>query len=269
MNADFHVHTRFCDGGDTAADMAAAALALGLDALGFSGHAHTAFDESWCMSPAGTLAYRAEIARLRENYAGRLPILCGVEQDLYSDAPTAGYDYVIGSVHYLHRNGVYLPVDESAEALRRAAAEHFGGDIYALAEAYYQALSTVGERTGCGVVGHFDLIAKFNAGGALFDEGHPRCVAAWQAAADRLLQSGALFEVNTGAMARGYRDAAYPAPEIIAYLAARGGRFLLSGDAHSAAGLCFRFQETRSAAEALGAVFADFPPKPVETVEFA
>ena len=135
MKADWHLHTRYCDGEASPAEMAEAALAAGLDKLGFSGHSYTFFDESWCMSPAGTEAYRREAAALREEYAGRLDIRCGVEQDYYSLENTAGYDYVIGSVHYILAGGEFLPVDESPEHLRAGADKHFGGDIYAFAEA--------------------------------------------------------------------------------------------------------------------------------------
>ena len=31
----------------------------------------------------------------RQEYAGRIRIYMGIEQDLYSTSPTAGYDYVI------------------------------------------------------------------------------------------------------------------------------------------------------------------------------
>ncbi len=256
---DFHVHTTFCDGACSPEEMVRAALEKGMDAIGFSGHSHTPFDESWCMSEAGTQSYRAEIARLKTKYAGRIRILCGVEQDMYSDAPTAGYDYVIGSLHYLRVGGEYLPVDESAAHQTEAAARHFGGDIYAFAEEYYRQLSRVQASTGCDVIGHFDIVAKFNEGGALFDETHPRYVAAWRNAADALLDAGALFEINTGGIARGWRSEPYPAAPIMVYLIARGARFLLSGDAHRPEGLRSGFDRWGAWAEQLGAKIVESP----------
>jgi histidinol-phosphatase (PHP family) len=256
---DYHVHTTYCDGKAKPEAMVRAALKAGLPAIGFTGHSHTAFDESWCMSPAGTAAYRAEIARLKAKFGGRIAVWCGVEQDLLSDASTDGYDYVIGSVHYLAVDGAYIPVDESAADLRAAAARHFGGDLYALAACYYEHVSRVWAVTGCGVIGHFDLITKFNEGGALFDESDPRYVAAWQSAADALLPTGALFEINTGAIARGCRTAPYPAAPILDYLASKGARFLLSGDAHSPGGLCFDFDRWAVWAAGHGAVLVDSP----------
>ncbi|MBQ0038743.1 MAG: histidinol-phosphatase [Clostridiales bacterium] len=248
---DYHIHTTFCDGKNSAEEMVQAAVEKGMTAMGFSGHSHMAFDESWCMSVEDTGQYRREIARLREEYADRIDILCGVEQDFYSDADTAGYDYIIGSVHYLCVDGNYIPVDESPEILRTAAEKHFGGDIYALAEAYYATVGQVWERTHCDIIGHFDLITKFNEGGVLFDESEPRYVRAWHAAADKLLESGALFEVNTGAISRGYRTAPYPAAPIRQYLTEHGARFILSSDSHAAGGLCFRFDELEGTIDGL------------------
>ena len=259
MRADFHVHTHYCDGRASPAQMTEAALAAGLEKLGFSGHSYTFFDETWCMSRAGTEAYRQEVRALREEYAGKLDILCGVEQDYYSGEPTEGYDYVIGSVHYVRAGRNYLPVDESPALLRAGAEKAFGGDLFAFAEAYYETVSRIPEIIGCSVIGHFDLIAKFNEKEPLFDESHPRYVAAWQRAADRLLESGLPFELNTGAIARGYRTLPYPAPEILRYLAARGARFLLSSDSHSPETLCFGFEAWRREAEAMGCRFLDCP----------
>lgn len=259
IRGDFHVHTTFCDGQASPEEMVRAALEQGMDAIGFSGHSRTAFDESWCMSEAGTAAYRAEIARLKRAYAGQISVFCGVEQDMCSDAPTSGYDYVIGSLHYLHVDGEYLPVDESAKYQTDAAARCFGGDLYGFAEAYYRQLAQVQTATGCGVIGHFDLVAKFNEGDTLFDEQHPRYVAAWQAAADALLKSGAVFEINTGAMMRGLRSAPYPAPPILEYLIARGARVLLSGDAHRPDGLRFGFDEWGAWARERGAKIVELP----------
>ena len=145
------------------------------------------------------------------------------------------------------------------EHLRAGADRHFGGDIYAFAEAYFDTVGRVPEIPGCSVIGHFDLIAKFNEQTPLFDESCPRYVAAWQAAAEKLLLSGLPFELNTGAMSRGYRSVPYPAPPILRYLAERGARFLLSSDSHSPGTLCFGFDTWRRASEALGCRYIDSP----------
>ena len=93
------------------------------------------------------------------------------------------------------------------------------------------------------IVGHIDLITKFIEQDALFDPNHPRYLAAAYRAVDALLPTGALFEINTGALSRGYRTTPYPAEPILAYIRERGGRVILTGDTHRAENLCYRFDE--------------------------
>ena len=240
---NLHTHTTFCDGDNTPEELAAAALAAGCETLGFSGHSHTGFDERYCMSLAGTREYKERVRRLQAEYAPRLRILLGIEQDYYSELPAEGYDFVIGSVHYLYRHGEYLPVDEDPQWQQGIVADHYGGDYYAFAEDYFATLAAVHRRTGCDIVGHFDLIAKFNEGGVLFDEAHPRYRAAALAALDRLAGEGVAFEVNTGAVAKGWRTQPYPASWLLEALQARGARLVFSSDCHNANQLLAGWEE--------------------------
>lgn len=243
---DFHVHTVFSDGKNTPEEMVRSALEQGMTAIGFSDHSYTFFDESYCMPKAKIRAYREEIHRLKEKYRGQIEIYCGIEQDFYSDAPTDGYDYVIGSVHYLKIGDTYIPVDETPEILLEAAEKYFGGDIYKLAELYFETVAQTAEKTGADIIGHFDLIRKFNRGQKLFSETNPRYLAAAQAAADRLLQSGKPFEINTGAISRGYQDDPYPSAPIQTYLQTHAAPMLPASDSHSAQTLCFGFADIQA-----------------------
>lgn len=238
---DLHMHTVYCDGHDTPEDMVLSAIDKGLDTVGISAHSYTFFDTSYCMQKADVPRYLAELRYLRAKYFDRIHVLCGVEQDYYSDYPTDDFDYVIGSVHYIKADGEYIPVDESIEILRDAIKKHFDGDPYALCEAYFATVADVARKTGCDIIGHFDLISKFIEREPLFDTAHPRYVAAWQKAADELLKSDVPFEINTGAISRGYRTSPYPSAEIQAYIKEHGGRFVLSSDAHSADAVAYGF----------------------------
>ena len=187
--------------------------------------------------------YIAEVRALAKEYKGRIEVLCGIEQDVYSpqDVPK-GLDYVIGSVHYVKAGEHYFAVDISADDLRRNCDTYFGGDVYAMIEAYFAGYERLGEMK-FDVVGHIDLITKFNRDGSFFDEQDERYLAAVRRAVDRLIPTGALFEINTGAISRGYRDEPYPARPILAYIRERGGKFILSGDTHRAENLCYGFDE--------------------------
>lgn len=250
--ADFHVHTTFCDGKNTPREMVEAAIAVGLSAIGFSAHSFTSFDESYCILEEREKAYRGEIRALASEYRNQIRVLCGVEQDLYADGDPGVYDYVIGSVHYLKKDGIYYSVDESPAAFAYMCEEGFGGDYYALCEAYYEAVASLPDVMDPDIIGHFDLVTKFNEDGYFFDETNPRYVEAWQGAMDALLPLDVPFEVNTGAMSRGYRSTPYPALPQLHYLADNGASVILSGDAHHKDGLCHAFDEWENALWGMG-----------------
>ena len=241
--SDFHVHTTFCDGANTAREMVLAAIEKGMDAIGFSAHSYTFFDESYCLKKEDIPSYREEICVLKEEYRGKIRILLGIEQDVYSAESTEGYDYVIGSAHYVLKDGKYYSVDSSMDEFRHIGEDVYGGDYYALCEDYFAAVARLSEREDVSFIGHFDLITKFNEKGAFFDETHPRYIAAWQKAIHALLPLKIPFEVNTGAISRGYRTAPYPAMPILKYIKAGGGEVILSGDVHTKEGLLFAFEK--------------------------
>lgn len=243
---DLHCHTTYCDGANTPEEMVLSAIDKGLDTIGICAHSYTFFDTSYCIRKEAIPRFLAEVHYLRAAFYDRIHVLCGVEQDYYSAEATDDFDYVIGSVHYLKCGSDYVPVDETPELLRDAAEKHFGGDIYALCEQYYATVADVVSRTACDIIGHFDLVTKFVERTDLIDVHHPRYVAAWQSAADELLKTGVPFEINTGAISRGYRTSPYPSAEIIDYIKAHGGELILSSDAHSADAAAFQFDKFES-----------------------
>lgn len=240
---DLHVHTTFSDGKNTPEEMVLAAIEKGMACIGFSDHSYAEVDLDFCMKAEAVDTYRQMITALKEKYKDRIKVLCGIEQDLYADMPAEGYDYVIGSVHRVKAGDTYVTVDHTLEVLTEGVERYFDGDYYSLAEEYYRAVAALADMEPIHIIGHFDLLTKFNEGGKLFDENHPRYVAAWTAAADRLLKKGIPFEINTGAISRGYRTAPYPAEPIREYIRAHGGSFILSSDCHAAENLCFGFEE--------------------------
>ena len=240
IRGDFHTHTNFCDGNTSAEEMVLAAIERGMPLIGITTHSHTDFDTSYCIPRERIGEYRREIARLKEAYGDKITVLCGIEQDLWGTESTDGYDYVIGSVHYLWKGKNWFSTDESVDALLHAKNTYYGGDGLSMAEDYFRSVAEIG-RLRPHVIGHFDLIAKCNRDGCLFDEGAPRYLTAAKAAVDALLPLGIPFEINTGAIARGYRQLPYPAPEILSYIAKNGGKVILTSDAHSPENLCYRF----------------------------
>ena len=143
-------------------------------------------------------------------------------------------------------------MDYSQEVFVQNLERHYAGDPYAFAEDYYRLVGGVAERTGCQIVGHFDLVTKFNEGDRLFDTGHPRYIGAALEALDRLAERDVVFEINTGAMSRGYRTAPYPAPALLRAMRERGLPICITSDAHSASALLYAFPQAEELARSCG-----------------
>ena len=237
---DLHMHTTWSDGKNTPEEMILEAIRLGLETVGISDHSS---GDPCGMTLEQSADYRAEIAALKEKYAGQIRVLCGLERDFLTDDFNE-YDYTIGSVHWLPMpDGHRVSIDWTPEKLREGVEKYFGGDWYAFAEAYYATEARVVEVTKCDILGHFDLISKFIEVDPAFDVKHPRYVKAWQQAADELLKTGKPFEMNTGAMSRGYRTEPYPAKDIRDYIRAHGGKLIMSSDAHAKENITYGFKE--------------------------
>ena len=132
-----------------------------------------------------------------------------------------------------------------------AVEEYYDGDYYGFIEDYYATVAQVYEKTHCTIVGHFDLVTKYNENGDLFDTGHPRYRKAALGALEQLTAAPVLFEINTGAISRGYRKTPYPEPFILRELEKRGARLILSSDCHNKRDLLFRLEECRGLARGI------------------
>jgi len=243
INYDLHMHTTYCDGKNSPEEMVLSAIAKGLKVVGISGHSTTPFDSRYCMSEEKTKKYIEEIKELKIKYKDQITVLCGIEQDFYAGVPKYDFDYVIGSVHYVFKDGNYLPVDESSDVFQKNVSKYYNGDYIAFAEDYFKNVSEVITKTNADIIGHFDLVTKFNEGYKMFDETDLRYVKAWREAVDKLIPFNKPFEVNSGAISRGYRTEPYPSLPILEYIKRKGGRVILSSDSHSAENIAFRFNE--------------------------
>ena len=243
LKTDLHMHTTWCDGKNSPEEMVLAAIEKGMECIGFSGHSFVECDPECGMSAEKASCYRQDIKRLKEKYKNHIRIFCGTEQDYCSETDTACYDYVIGSVHYIGTEGQLFAIDDTPDILRKGVERFFDNNFYKAAENYFETVSDIVRKTGADIIGHFDLISKFNEKEHLFDEQHPQYIAAWKKAIDKLLPAGKLFEINTGAVSRGWRSKVYPSPEMAAYIKKKGGSFILSSDSHSKETIGYGFEK--------------------------
>lgn len=255
MRGDYHMHTVFSDGKNTAEEMVLAAMEKGLKEIGISDHACTP-KQIYCIKKNGEKAYVRELNRLKEKYADKITVLIGIEADYYSEFDPSLYDYIIGSVHYLDFPARAYSVDSSAGRARQCIREMFGGDKDAYAAEYFSRVAELPERLGANVIGHFDLLTKFQDRGIVFP--YEGVYARAAEAAIKKLAKKAVFEINTGAISRGYRTSPYPCKEILDKIRAEGGKVLLSSDSHSAENIAGSFDLAEAAMKNAGFTRAGF-----------
>ena len=244
---NFHTHSTYCDGKNSLEDIVLEALRLGCPQIGFSSHAPMPFETGYSMTQISCLEYINEVRELKEKYSGQIEILLGIETDYFSRIDTTPYDYVIRSVHYVYKDGNYLPVDHSEGVQVESVNSYYGGDFQAYAKDYYSSVAgiTLGDR--CDVIGHFDLVTKYNEADKLFDTHCDEYRSTVFRTIDAIFDATdgvVIFEYNTGAISRGHRKTAYPDDFILDYLSQNyAGRFkfLISSDAHSKENLLFGF----------------------------
>lgn len=250
MLINLHSHTTFCDGDNSAEEMVLSAIENNFSAIGFSGHGYTPFDLTYCMK--NTDVYINEINHLKEKYKKEILVYLGTEEDCRSPITNRNdYDYIIGSSHYFEKNGNYYSVDHSYEHFKKCV-EVFNGDTIAMAENYYSNFCEYIIKRKPDIIGHFDLITKFDEYGEPYFLGNPEYERLAIKFIDIAASSGCIFEVNTGAISRGYRNTPYPSAPILHRLKKLNAKLTITSDSHSVKTLDFHFKETRDLLKEIG-----------------
>lgn len=252
ISQNLHMHTTFDDGRSTAEEMVQACLAAGLTSCGVSLHAPMTYPTDWTCGVEGIPAYLAEMRRLREAYAGKITVYCGIEWDTLSEVDLTPYDYVIGSAHHLPVRMPPYSVDNKPEEAKEAIRVAFGGDADAAAECYFAELSKVANNPAAQILGHFDVLTKFDMKHGIFNADSPRYRKAALTAMETLVKAGKIFEINTGAIGRKWRTEPYPARPLLEALYEMGGKITFSSDSHSAADVVCAFDQAEALAKACG-----------------
>lgn len=248
MITNYHQHSRFSDGHGELSDFAEAGVAAGLAAMGFSDHAPLNIHTGWTMEAEVLDDYRSQIRALQAAYRGRIELYMGLELDYIAEDEviafqrdrvlSRGWDYVIGSIHYLGRepDGQYWSVDLSREVFERGLDSLYNGDARRYVDHYLSTLRDMARDGRCQVVGHMDYPKRFNDRGRYFSE-----EAVWyRGLIDETLRAiaaaGTILEVNAGGWRSPCRSA-YPSPMVLRRACALGIPVTLSSDAHTTAQL--------------------------------
>lgn len=234
ITSNYHTHSTYCDGKNSLEEMVLSAISKGFTEIGFSGHAPTIRRYAWESKFEKLARYKAEVNSLKEKYADKIKIFLGLEMDYYSPVELAdGCDYTIGSVHIIKKGDDFLEIDNSKQIQIDDVNKYYNGDFYAYVEDYYALVAEIVAQTKCDIIGHFDLVTKFNELGDLFDIKHTRYQNAMQSALEALIKTRVPFEINTGAISRGYRTSSYPEQSILDRIGNAGIPFVINSDTHN------------------------------------
>lgn len=249
---NLHTHCIYCDGKDTPEEIIAYALEKGFDSIGFSCHSYAPYAVEVSSTPEKIQQYRREITRLKEVYADRLRIYLGLEYDMYCGQDQSGYDYLIGSVHYLKTPDGIRDFDCGAQWVQNFINTYYGGDGLQFAKAYYEAVAELPAYGKFDILGHFDLITKGIETIPYFDPGSKVYLDAALGAMEALRGKIPYFEVNSGAIARGVRTSPYPAVNLMRAFREMGFLPVITSDCHDGRYLDCHFEESAALLRACG-----------------
>lgn len=232
LKQNLHTHTSYDHGKDTVEEMIQTALDKGFTTLGFSGHGTNKPLARSSMSAENQAAYKRDIKALKEKYKDRIHIFMGIEQDSMAPFEDEELDYKIGSVHYLYKDGKAIPVDDTPALFEQIRDEFYGGDLKEMIKGYYQTVEDMMDTQNFNIVGHIDLISKFNEHEEYFPFDADWYMDAATHAIQKGIDKGLIFEMNTGAVARGNRETAYPSDGLLKYMADHGAKLCVNTDCH-------------------------------------
>ncbi|MCP1224980.1 histidinol-phosphatase HisJ [Sebaldella sp. S0638] len=257
--SNLHTHTLYCDGNNEAEDYIKKAIELGFVSIGFSGHSYIAgnLGEGWCMSEEGTLEYIKELKNLKEKYKDKIEVYIGLETDYYSGYKKdikgkLSLDYTLGSVHLIKNetNGKYYSIDSSPE-ITEEGIKAFGG-VNNYIKKYYDTLLKMIVEQEPDIIGHIDLVKKFNSGNRYFDETEDWYVNLINETLDKIKNTNSIIEINTGAMSRGWTDFPYPSKFILELILKKDIPITLNSDVHSVENIDYYFDESMEVVKETG-----------------
>lgn len=241
-----HTHNTFCDGKNTPREMIEKAIELGFSSIGISSHAHTGYPFDVCGIKKEKIEdYYSTLLSLKEEYRDRIDVFSGLELESRVNGEKrpeieSRLDYTIGSVHLYRKDGKFYSVDNTVEEWKRAL-EAFENNTLALIENYLKELTEFAEESPFDIVGHYDLYTKFNEKERLIDEDDPAYRELAVKYLDKIIKTGKIIEVNTGAMSRGWRTKPYPALFLLEHMKDKGARIIINSDSHSTETLSYGY----------------------------
>lgn len=229
MIADYHTHTALCKHAEgTLEEYVRRAADLGLDEIGCSEHVPMpdGFDAAHRMDMNRYYEeYAPAVGELKEKYRKRIIVRRGIEADFFPGTEEwirgfvkeNGFDYVIGSVHFIGEWGIDNPLFVHHYEER---------DIDSTYEAYFEAIRRSARSGLFDIIGHCDLVKKF---------GHrPKkdMTEILRETMKVIAENDLCVEINTSGLRKPVKEI-YPSEDILALAKEFKIPLTLGSDAHS------------------------------------
>ncbi|MCR4822492.1 MAG: histidinol-phosphatase [Treponema sp.] len=260
IKSNLHTHSTFCDGKNSLEENILSAIKKGISVLGFTSHSMYPFWTETYMQPKDFKSYCSQIRSLKEKYAGQIQIRLAFEADYIpgitfprmENYAEFDPDYLIGSIHFIfQRNGLFA-VDDNINVLTEGAKKYYRGDFKPLIQDYFAMEREMLDKGDFALLGHPDLIRKFNEKNPFFDENEDWYKKELKNLADEIAKKGIATEINTGAISRGYQSLPYPSEYFLSLLYERRVPLALTADAHASVNLDCAFDLALSLAKKNG-----------------
>lgn len=253
--ANYHVHSDYCDGKNTLEEMVVAGIAAGFVSMGLSSHFPLPFLNDWTMEETKLDAYFNEVLSLKEKYASKIELYLGMEIDYFVDRQDVRelakdvmprLDYTIMSIHTLgvtYGDDVSY-IDDSQEDFAIGLKKYYRNDVQAFVKDYYQGIAKMVSMYQPDIIGHIDLIKKYNQDNFFFNENETWYQEIVKQCLDSIGATRTRMEINTGANNRGLRVGRYPSDWMIPEMVKRNIPITIGGDSHSIEGIAYDYIET-------------------------
>jgi len=242
--SNLHTHTNFCDGKGEPEEFVQKAIEKGFEMIGFSSHAFLPVPTDWTIKEIDFPLYIAEINRLKKAYSNRIEILSGLEVDYipgihgpscFRSIDKAKLDYIIGSVHFIpvkNHPRKYLEIDFNPVQMKQIIDEGYGGDSREMIRMYYGLVREMLLNDPPDILGHLDLVKKFNGENIFFDELESYYCEEIEKTLAVLSKTPTILEVNTAPIYRGLDDEPYPSKPFLKMCRGYSIPIVLNSDAH-------------------------------------
>lgn len=249
---NYHTHCYYCDGKATPQSYVNTALKKNFVSLGFTSHFPLPFYNKWSMDEQSLRHYLKHIEQLKKQNG--IEVHKGAEVDYIPGLITpahhrvieCGFDYVIGSVHFVdcYADGTPFKVDDKHLNFLRGLREIFKYDVKYLVQRYYQLIRLMVCEATPAIVGHLDKVKVQNWDNQFFDE-H----ATWYQnevieTLESIKEENCILEVNTRGIYTKRSLEAYPSKWILELARQMDIPITLSSDAHHPDELASKFRET-------------------------